>query len=288
MAKTANSKNNPSMEGGVNRAIDFSLKKEDLMLLILEGRKENMEEQIAQIQGVSTQLNKDLYEAEKAYKKKVLALCGKTLNADAKKLARMFSDKEEVVVQDAGDEDEADELVLEDGFKINLSTYSQQIHYDYFASRAIGDGKGSTYIKQTGQRSVTYTQFTSMKLTVALTLQGKTFLKEDDLFLGKTVKACVEYSRDFEIANQQLDRMHLETLPEYKKVVEVAGKLGANESLLSDILAEYDLFNRNQPRAKAKMIKEVLGRDESGQALLDNIMTAASGVRLLAKSPDTK
>lgn len=63
MAKTANSKNNPSMEGGVNRAIDFSLKKEDLMLLILEGRKENMEEQIAQIQGVSTQLYKDLEEA---------------------------------------------------------------------------------------------------------------------------------------------------------------------------------------------------------------------------------
>lgn len=285
MTKTANSKNNPSMEGGVNRAIDFSLKKEDLMLLILEGRKENMEEQIAQIQGVSTQLQKDLYEAEKAYKKKVLALCGKTLNADAKKLARMFSDKEEVVVQESN-EDEADELVLEDGFKINLGTYSQHIYYDYFASRAIGDGKGSTYIKQTAQRSVNYTQFTSMKLTVALTLQGKTFLKEDDLFLGKTVKACVEYSRDFEIANQQLDRAHLETLPEYKKVVEVAGKLGDNESLLSDVLAEYDLFNRNQPRAKAKMIKEVLGRDESGQALLDNIMTAASGVKLLAKPAD--
>ena len=284
MAKTANSKNNPSMEGGVNRAIDFSLKKEDLMLLILEGRKENMEEQIAQIQGVSTQLNKDLYEAEKAYKKKVLALCGKTLNADAKKLARMFSDKEEVVVQDTNEDE--DELVLDDGFKINLGTYTQQIHYDYFASRAIGDGKGSTYIKQTGQRSVSYTQFTSMKLTVSLTLQGKTFLKEDDLFLGKTVKACVEYSRDFEIANQQLDRMHLETLPEYKKVVEIAGKLGNNESLLSDVLAEYDLFNRNQPRAKAKMIKEVLGRDESGQALLDNIMTAASGVKLLAKPAD--
>lgn len=284
MTKTANSKNNPSMEGGVNRAIDFSLKKEDLMLLILEGRKENMEEQIAQIQGVSTQLQKDLYEAEKAYKKKVLALCGKTLNADAKKLARMFSNKEEVVVQDANEDE--DELVLDDGFKINLGTYTQQIHYDYFASRAIGDGKGSTYIKQTGQRSVSYTQFTSMKLTVSLTLQGKTFLKEDELFLGKTVKACVEYSRDFEIANQQLDRMHLETLPEYKKVVEIAGKLGNNESLLSDVLAEYDLFNRNQPRAKAKMIKEVLGRDESGQALLDNIMTAASGVKLLAKPAD--
>ena len=287
MAKTANNKNNPSMEGGVNRAIDFSLKKEDLMLLILEGRKENMEEQIAQIQGVSTQLQKDLYEAEKAYKKKVLALCGKTLNSDTKKLARMFSDKEEVVVQESN-EDEADELVLEDGFKINLGTYSQNINYDYFVSRAIGDGKGSTYIKQTAQRSVNYTQFTSMKLTVSLTLQGKTFLKEDDLFLGKTVKACVEYSRDFEIANQQLDRAYLETLPEYKKVVEVAGKLGDNESLLSDILAEYDLFNRNQPRAKAKMIKEVLGRDESGQALLDNIMTAASGVKLLAKPADTK
>lgn len=286
MAKTAEKKN-PSMEGGVNRAIDFSLKKEDLMLLILEGRKENMEEQIAQIQGVSTQLNKDLDEAQKAYKKKVLVLCSKTLNADAKKLARMFSDKEEVIIQDAN-EDEADELVLEDGFKINLGTYTQQINYDYFVSRAIGDGKGSTYIKQTGQRAIGYTQFTSMKLTVSLTLQGKTFLKEDDLFLGKTVKACVEYSRDFEIANQQLDRVHLETLPEYKKVVEIAGKLGDNESLLSDVLAEYDLFNRNQPRAKAKMIKEVLGRDESGQALLDNIMTAASGVKLLAKPADTK
>lgn len=284
MAKTANNKNNPSMEGGVNRAIDFSLKKEDLMLLILEGRKENMEEQIAQIQGVSTQLHKDLEEAQKAYKKKVLALCGKTLNAEAKKLARMLSDKDEVVVQEGNEDD--DELVLEDGFKIHLTTYSQQFNYDYFASRAIGDGKGSTYIKQTDTRAIGYTQFSAMKLTVSLSLQGKTFLKEDEMFLGKTVKACVEYSRDFEIANQQLERTFLETLPEYKKVVEVVTKLGDNESLLSDILAEYDLFNRNQPRAKAKMIKEVLGRDESGQALLDNIMTAASGVKLLAKPAD--
>jgi len=51
---------------------------------------------------------------------------------------------------------------------------------------------------------------------------------------------------------------------------------------LSDILAEYDLFNRNQPRAKAKMIKEVLSRDEAGQALLGDIIQAASGVKLLA------
>ena len=64
--------------------------------------------------------------------------------------------------------------------------------------------------------------------------------------------------------------------------MELIQKYGANETLLSDILAEYDLFNRNQPRAKAKMIKEVLSRDESGQALLENIMTAASGVKLLA------
>ncbi len=96
------------------------------------------------------------------------------------------------------------------------------------------------------------------------------------------VKSCTEYSHDFVILDEKLDMEYQKGLPEGVELIKLATELSQNEALLSDILAEYDLFNRNQPRAKAKMIKEVLGRDDAGQALLENIVSAASGVKLLA------
>jgi len=84
------------------------------------------------------------------------------------------------------------------------------------------------------------------------------------------------------LVDESLSTDFQKELPEYKKALAIVTDLNNNESLLSDILAEYDLFNRNQPRAKAKMIKEVLSRDEAGQALLGDIIQAASGVKLLA------
>jgi hypothetical protein len=95
-------------------------------------------------------------------------------------------------------------------------------------------------------------------------------------------RACGEHGQNYIILDEQLSAEYQKELPLYKAVMAISDKLKANESLLSDILAEYDLFNRNQPRSKAKMIKEVLGRDESGQALLQNIIDAAGSQKLLA------
>ncbi len=281
MAKT-NDKKNPELEGGVNRAVDFSLKKEDLMLLILEGRKEIMEERISEIQKVSDNLRKECQAAEEVFRKKILKLATKTLNAEAKKIAKAFAptNNDELLLHENDDSDE-----LADGFNIYLSSSLLSIDYTKYICAPIGvDNKNSTYIKKSTISGVQYTIYHRMKLTFSLSLQGKTFINKNDLFGPVEVKACSEYRRDFEVANQALDRNFLEKLPEYKAIVDIATKLAENESLLSDVLAEYDLFNRNQPRAKAKMIKEVLARDEAGQALLGNIITAASGVKLLATS----
>jgi hypothetical protein len=268
---------NPAMEGNVSRAVDFNLKKEDLMLLILEGRKENMEVEIGNIQAKSTQLEDDINKAKEAFRKKMYSLCSKTMNAEAKRIAKMFSDKE------LGDiEEDDDEEVQLDGFKLSLGTYGENFEYVHHVSKPIGDGKGSTYIKQTTRKSYNYVMYSSMTLKLTISLQGKTFVNKNPIFKSEEIRAAGGYGQDFEIANERLDDKFQKELPEYKKMISLIEAYGANETLLSDILAEYDLFNRNQPRAKAKMIKEVLSRDESGQALLENIMTAASGVKLLA------
>jgi len=269
--------NAPAMEGNVSRAVDFNLKKEDLMLLILEGRKENMEVEIGNIQAESTRLEDAINKAKEAYRKKMYSLCSKTMNAEAKRIAKMFSDKELVDL----DEDDDEEQQL-DGFKLSISTYGESFEYIHHVSKPIGDGKGSTYIKQTGRKQYSYYMYGTMTLKLTISLQGKTFVNKNPLFKGEEVRAAGGYGQDFEIASERLDEKFQKELPEYQKMMELIEKYGANETLLSDILAEYDLFNRNQPRAKAKMIKEVLSRDESGQALLENIMTAASGVKLLA------
>ncbi len=267
------------MEGGVSRAVDFNLKKEDLMLLILEGRKEHMEEEIAKIQTVSTTLKKELQEAEKALEKKIRKLCMATLNPEAKKLAKAFSISEDEKEMSIEEEDEDENASTQ--FKLSLSRKTEYVEYTKYSSKAIGDGKGGTYIKQQNQQNVEFDIFYRMQLSLALSLHGRVFLKKEEILKSSEVRACNEYSRDFQIADETLDVEFQRTLPEYKACKDIATKLASNESILSDILAEYDLFNRNQPRAKAKMIKEVLSRDDAGQALLGNIMTAASGVKLL-------
>jgi hypothetical protein len=264
--------NAPKMEGNVSRAVDFNLKKEDLMLLILEGRKENMEEQIAKMQQTSGVLLTEIGNGQDELKKKVKALCYKVLNADAKKLAKGFSTK------DVEEEEDITRV-----FKLTLNESSDQHTYTKFVSSPIGDGKGSTYIKinKTGMTSIYL--YSRMSISIDLSLYGKTFADaKHDVLYRKEVRACGEQSRSFTLVDESLSTDFQKELPEYKKLLKSVEAYNNNESLLSDILAEYDLFNRNQPRAKAKMIKEVLSRDEAGQALLGDIIQAASGVKLLA------
>lgn len=270
MSKT---KDSPAMEGGVDRSVDFRLKKEDLMLLILEGRKENMEEEIAKLQTVSTTLKTELREAEDKFRTKMIKLVLKSLNSETKRLAQGFGKKEEG----------AEEVDLEKVLTIELTSENDGIEYTKFSSKAIGDGKGSTYIKNQETSLITFKVYKGVKISIDISLHGKTFASPNEIFKRKDyVRACGEYARAFVLLEDTLDTEHQETLKEYELMEKTAEAIGKNESLLSDILAEYDLFSRNQPRAKAKMIKEVLSRDDQGSALLANIVQAAKGQKLLA------
>lgn len=277
-------KKTPKMEGGVSRAVDFNLKKEDLMLLILEGRKEVMEEEISAIQTKSVELQKDLEKAQEVLRKDIHSRVFKTLNAEAKKLIESFSIKDL-----KKKEDEDDDELTENSLKIILVTENVRIPYTRFVSEGIGANKTGTHIKNQRTDYVDFQTYRSAKISVALSLHGRTFVNKNDIFSNKEfTRACSEYSRDFIIAEESLDKEFITKTATYQKVEVIAKKLAENNSLYSDIIAEYDLFNRNQPRAKARMIKEVLGRDESGQALLENIVAAASGVKLLAGPGDGK
>lgn len=273
---------NPEMEGGVSRAIDFNLKKEDLMLLILEGRKEQMEEQIAAIQQTSIELmdkyrkqNTKLYDA-------ILKICKKSINAEAKKLDKLFGESGMTDVDEDDDQNE-DEVKLGKSIKASLSSSYAEHPYTVFASTPIGGegAKGSTYIKSTKTKQFQMHVPTRFSVTINITPGGKVFANDHDVFYNDKVRPCREYGHSFTLLDESLDEKFVKGTDEYKEMFETAKQYCHNENLLSDILAEYDLFNRNQTRAKAKMIKEVLGRDEAGQALLGNIMTAASGVKLI-------
>lgn len=266
-------KSNSKMAGEVTRRVDFNLKKEDLMLLILEGRKEVMEDEIGKLATVSSKLRLALEDEQNKFSKEVKKKLLKTLNADAKKFAQAFGAKAE------GDE----EVDLAKVFRIDMSSSHDNIPFTKYSSSPIGDGKGGTYIKTQSQQSVTIVNYCKMNISIEVSLHGKVFASKSPFFAKKEyVSPCAEYSKDFVLIETALDTEEFRKMPEYIKMKEAAEALAANETLYSEIISEYDLFNRNQPRAKAKMIKEVLGRDESGQALLENIMTAASGHRLLA------
>ena len=271
MAKTT-VKKDQEMEGGVSRAVDFNLKKEDLMLLILEGRKENMEEQIAKITTASTNLRQEATKVEEKFKEAVIEVCYKLLNKDAAALAKGFSNKENA---DAN-------INLKEAFKIVLNTHSETVPYTRYSSSPIGDGKGGTYIKTQKEAYVGFSNYNSVKFTLLLSLNGKNYGKTHGILGNNETRACTQHPVEVVILAETLSMDYLRSMKEYADVKKVAEALAENESLLSDILAEYDLFNRNQPRAKAKMIKEVLSSDEKGRGLLDNIIAAASGVKLLA------
>jgi hypothetical protein len=273
------SKKVPALEGGVSRAIDFNLKKEDLMLLILEGRKENMEEEISKIQTISINLRKEVQEVQEELKKRVSKLCFATIMPETRRIAKAFGNisEKEKDIRDM----ELNELSLGESFKLELDAHDIFVEYTRFSSQPIGDGKNGTYIKQQSRTRIGYQLYDRMNILMNISLYGKTFVKHSDIIRNKDVRTCSEYSRSFSIAQEPLNLETQRELPETKKLHSLVEKLAINESLLSDILAEYDLFNRNQPRSKAKMIKEVLARDEQGLALLDNIMTAASNVKLI-------
>lgn len=264
-------KPNPVMEGAVNRAVDFSLKKEDLMLLILEGRKEVMEEQIGKLQTISTNLKDDFGKAKEKLLPKIKKVLYKTLSTEAKKIAKSFGKNEE------------DETDLEKVFNLNLNVEEVDIiKYIKYETEAIGEGRGSSYIKVQRNRTLVASLFNRVKMTMQFSLHGKTFANKADVFSEETIRACAEYPKTILVLDQDLSLDFQKELPEYKEAEAIAKELGENETLLSDLISEYDLFNRNQPRAKAKMIKQVLQRDDAGQALLGNIFDAAKGVKLLA------
>jgi hypothetical protein len=215
-----------------------------------------------------------LDEAEKKFKDKVRKRVSKTLNAEAIKMATAFSAKGADLEEKLGED--ADRT-----FSISLARSNDETtQYTRFSCKPIGDGKGSTYIKQQVPGSVTIGVYPKVTVTMEFSIHGKTFAKKDDIFLREPAPSN-EYSKTVVLIDERLSIENQKEMAEFKAVKSTAEEFAANEQLLSDILAEYDLFSRNQPRAKANMIKQVLSRDESGQALLGNIFEAAKGVKLL-------
>lgn len=251
------------MKGDVNRGIDFNLKKEDLMLLILEGRKEIMEEKIAELQKKQASLLDDQGNAQKKFDEKLKHLALASINVEARKMVPVTQ-----------------EMPFEKFARVELSTYAFEIPYILFSSGPIGDGRGGAYIKH--QRNSNVTVWLAQRVIVKVELQDdKAVYARKTALYKNTISPAGSYKTTVQIVDEYLDLEYQKTLPEYKKLVEIATEYSQVSSLLSDVISEYDLFNRNQPRAKAKMIKEVLSRDAQGKEMLDNIFQAAKGVKLL-------
>ncbi len=262
----------PEMEkNGVDRSVDFTLKKEDLMLLILEGRKEIMETEIAKLQDKSTKFKADLKQAQANFEGKMRKLMLKTLNSEAKRLVQSFAKPEN------------EDVDLGKLISVEFSTHEINKTFTKFVSRPLGnDGRTSAYIKQQLTDKIDIWAFSQVRMSLTMSLKGKTFSNKSEVFKRNDfVQPSDSRSQSFELLNDYLDIEYQKTLPEFKVLDAIAGDLAHNEQLLSEIITEYDLFTRNQPRSKAKMIKEVLNRDDAGRALMENIAAAAKGQALL-------
>jgi hypothetical protein len=262
---------NPSMDGSVSRGIDFNLKKEDLMLLILEGRKEIMENELSKLQTKKSQLYTKLTSASNEFSNKMKKLVLKSLNTEAKRLAEVFG-----VIQ------EDDDMHENNMFQVALIPGNLgKVDYTRYSVKQIS-GTGSSCIKVEDTAIININRYRAVRVQINLTLEGRSFANKHAIYKRKDeVNLCRETSRSFILLDADLDMEEQTKIPEYLAYEKVAKECAQIENLYSDVLSEYDLFGRNHPRAKAKMIKEVLARDEAGQAMLANIITAASGVKLL-------
>jgi hypothetical protein len=261
------SKNIPNMEGNVQRGVDFNLKKEDLMLLILEGRKEVMEETIAKLQN-KQQAEKDTFDKlQKVLTDKCRDILLEAFNKEAKTIANNFGNGEK-------------------SFELKLDSSAVSIPFVQFSSDPIknssGGAAGSTYIKSQKSAAVNIYIPSKASYKISISLIGKQFVKANSLFQGEPLACRDNMNLTVTAAEQRVDDEAVKKLAEYKTVEEAAKQYTETSSLLSEMITEYDLFCRNQPRAKAAMIKEVLGSDEAGKALLNSITEAAKGVKLLA------
>lgn len=258
----------PIDENKVQRNIDFNLKKEDLMLLILEGKKEVMEEVIAGLQKKKNQLFEVTVEKQAAFEKAVRATLMKALSSGAKKLIKTYSVSEKA-------EDES--------LTVKLDDYGQPVDFTAYTAAPINmEGRsGGTYIKTEFKKYTTIIMFNRVTFSITLNFSGIECLDKNKLFKNADPRPCVASTQTIRIGDETLDVEEQKKMKEYQELLSAVEDYNKCYSEMSEIMADYDLFSRNQTRAKASMIKEVLGRDDAGKALLDNISQAAKGVKLL-------
>jgi hypothetical protein len=270
----------------VDRSIDFSLKKEDLMLLILEGRKENLEEEIATLQQRNSDSWIKVEEKRKLFRKKVEAVGLSFVSESAKKLVSQYGlakagDKSVDIEDDDYEHDEDGPKFDNDDLRVVLTESSESYDYRVFAAKPIGEAKGGAFIKQEMAKTYYVKIFTRVEIQGRIAFGGNTYLKKNKFMSNLAAPKCMDSSRVVILGTASLDKVELHKTAEFVSYMDAVEAAAKCETLLSEITTEYDLFNRNQPRAKAKMIKEVLSRNEAGQDLLAAITTAAKGQKLL-------
>lgn len=263
-------KHTPAMEGSVSRSVDFNLKKEDLMTLILEGRKEVMEEEISKLSKLRALLTDKFDQQVNLFRDAVIKSLEKAVNKDAKNLAKQYGTGEDANVT------------------VSLVQREEHINFMIESLQSVKNEWGEKVGTQANIRSQTLNTiklpiFISASFNVHLSFGGHIFVQAHDLFKREPLGcSSTGNSSSFTLARQDLNIDKQREMPEYKLMKETAEKLKETIVAFAQLTADYALFTSNKERSKAAMIKEVLSRDEAGQALLDNIVAASKGVKLLS------
>lgn len=238
------------IEGGIERAIDLNLKKEDVLLLLMEGRKEVLEVEIQSLQGKVSTLVENINKACDALKTLV--------EEDVKKAIATLCEKRGFDIEN---------------IKIESRAGYQNFKYSSYIASKIGDSQG--LMKVMSETTFSYTLISSIHATYKEDV--KTTLKS-----GFLLNNTVEFAFNGNILSHSVNMELLKKAKEYKALDKALDEYGKHMSLLTSIKVDYDLFCKGGPRAKAQMIKAALSGDESGKQILDVVSNAAKGVKLLS------
>lgn len=259
------------MNAQVDRNVDFNLKKDDLMTLIVEGRKENMEEEISRLTMQIQELELKFNTAKEGFEKVMIS-----------DLKNAFIDKARAIVAHLPEP--------EKGLVVNLSTTFLHETCSVAEVSALKNTFGEKIgglMKINKQENIPLTIYTRAEFEIIFDFSKDVYVDSSLKLFLPVIQSSSSYRDNYRTATVTVGVFDLnleeqKKLPEFIKMKEAAQSLLQVKKEVAEFTADYALLCANKERSKAAMIKQILGQDANGQVLLENLTKASKSFKLLS------
>jgi hypothetical protein len=247
--------------GAITRAVDLNLKKEDVLLLLMEGRKEVLEQEIQKLYLKQNELNIEGVKLRDIYKEECRKIINNLIPVEYQDFAKFLNASVNVEV---------------------LSSKYYKIEYDYYSTTSIGSNSNNGIMKVNNKQELNISSPFNLRFFIPYHPTGIEFKKTAVLNFNKEMAISVSSTfLSIYLGVGEVNQKEFEKLQSFKNLVKNYKEYAEIKSLHSNIVAEYDIFSKGGTRAKAQMIKASLAGDPEGEKILEVVNAASKGVKLL-------